>query len=165
MKAITLIFLTLFLSKSCSQESKKDITNTTIEYVANTRGFYQKTIIKNQMISISKDRDEKGNGETTTISNEDWKTLIGYFETLDLDSLATYKDPTQKRFYDGAAIANLKIVYKEKEYMTTDFDHEFPPTEIEKLVNKRRTNRQRTDPRQWSPSLCSRPASTQAASG
>ncbi len=136
MKAITLIFLTLFLSKSCSQESKKDITNTTIEYVANTRGFYQKTIIKNQMISISKDRDEKGNGETTTISNEDWKTLIGYFETLDLDSLATYKDPTQKRFYDGAAIANLKIVYKEKEYMTTDFDHEFPPVEIEKLVNK-----------------------------
>ena len=86
MKAITLIFLTLFLSKSCSQESKKDIANTTIEYVANTRGFYQKTIVKNQMISISKDRDEKGNGITTTISNYDWKELIAYFEKLDLDS-------------------------------------------------------------------------------
>lgn len=136
MKAITLIFLSLFLSKSCSQESKKDITNTTIEYVANTRGFYQKTVIKDQKISISKDRDEKGNGLTTTISNEDWKELLSYFKTLELDSLSTYKDPTQKRFYDGAAIANLKVVYKEKEYMTTDFDHGFPPVEIEKLVNK-----------------------------
>ena len=136
MKAITLLFLSLFLNKGCSQESKNDIANTTIEYVANTRGFYQKTVIKNQMISISKDRDEKGNGATKTISNEDWKELIGYFETLELDSLATYKDPTQKRFYDGAAIANLKIVYKEKEYLTTDFDHGFPPIEIEKLINK-----------------------------
>lgn len=136
MKAITLIFLTLFLGKGCSQESKKDITNTTIEYVANTRGFYQKTTIKNQMISITKDRNDTGNGETTTISNEDWAELIRYFEAVDLESLATYKDPTQKRFYDGAAIANVKIVYKDKEYMTTYFDHEFPPAEIEKLVDK-----------------------------
>jgi len=136
MKVITLIFLTLFISKNCSQESKKDIGNTTIEYVANTRGFYQKTTIKNQMISISKDRDEKGNGTTTVISNEDWKELITYFEKLDLDSLATYKDPTQKRFYDGAAIANLVVTQNGKEYRTVDFDHEFPPVEIEKLVNK-----------------------------
>ncbi len=136
MKAIAILFLTLFLSKGCSQETKKDITNTTIEYVANTRGFYQKTIIKNQMISISKDRNETGNGETTAISDKDWKELISYFDSVDLDSLATYKDPTQKRFYDGAAIANLKIVYKDKEYLTTNFDHEFPPIEIEKLVNK-----------------------------
>ena len=136
MKVITLIFLSLFLSKGCSQEAKKDSANTTIEYIANTRGFYQKTVIKNQMISISRDRDEKGNGATTSISNEDWKELLGYFEPLDLDSLATYKDPTQKRFYDGAAIANLKIVYKEKEYMTTEFDHGFPPAEIKKLVDK-----------------------------
>lgn len=136
MKTLTLIFLTLFLSKGCSQETKKDIANTTIEYLANTRGFYQKTVIKNQTISISRDRDEIGNGVTTSISNEDWKELLGYLEKVDLDSLATYKDPTQKRFYDGAAIANLKIMYKDKEYLTTDFDHGFPPVEIEKLINK-----------------------------
>jgi hypothetical protein len=62
--------------------------------------------------------------------------LVSDFETIALDSLATYKDPTQKRFYDGAAIANLKVTYKEKEYQTLDFDHGFPPVEIEKLVNK-----------------------------
>jgi len=136
MKTLTLIFLTLFFSKGCSQEAKKDIANTTIEYIANTRGFYQKTVIKDQKISISRDRDEIGNGLTTSISDQDWKELLGYFEKVELDSLATYKDPTQKRFYDGAPIANLKVVYKEKEYMTVDFDHGFPPAEIEKFVNK-----------------------------
>ena len=53
-----------------------------------------------------------------------------------LDSLATFKDPTQKRFYDGAAIANLKVTYKEKEYQSLDFDHGAPPVEIEKIVTK-----------------------------
>jgi hypothetical protein len=53
-----------------------------------------------------------------------------------LDEIPTLKDPTQKRFYDGAAIANLKIRYQEKNYETTDFDHGFPPAAIEKLVNK-----------------------------
>ena len=55
---------------------------------------------------------------------------------INLDELANYKDPTQKRFYDGAAIANLKVMYKDKEYRTTDFDNGFPPVEIEKLVTK-----------------------------
>jgi hypothetical protein len=53
-----------------------------------------------------------------------------------LEKLPTLKDSTQKRFYDGAAIANLKVRYQDKNYETTDFDHEFPPAEIEKLVNK-----------------------------
>ena len=53
-----------------------------------------------------------------------------------MEKVPTLKDPTQKRFYDGAAIANLKIRYKNKDYQTSDFDHGFPPVEIEKVVNK-----------------------------
>jgi hypothetical protein len=30
----------------------------------------------------------------------------------------------------------LKIRYQDKNYETTDFDHGFPPAEIEKLVKK-----------------------------
>jgi hypothetical protein len=131
-----MIVLTLFLGKGCSQETKNDLANSTIQYVANTRGFYQKITIKNQMVSISRDRNEKGNGASSKISDKDWKELVGYFETVDLDSIPTLKDPTQKRFYDGAAIANLIITYKEKEYETVAFDHGFPPAEIEKLVTK-----------------------------
>lgn len=136
MKAITMIFLTIFLGKSCSNEAQNDIANATLQYTANTRGFSQKIVIINQKASVSSDRDGEKSPEEITISDKDWKEIISYFEKIDLEKVPTLKDPTQKRFYDGAAIANLKIRYKDKNYETIDFDHGFPPAEIEKLVNK-----------------------------
>jgi len=124
------------MAKGCSQETKNDITNAKIVYTANTRGFYQKITIQNQEISVSSERDSADKGITSKISDADWKALVGYFEKIELDSLSTYKDPTQKRVYDGAAIAELIINYKEKEYQTKNFDHGYPPVEIEKFVNK-----------------------------
>ena len=136
MKTIALLFLTLFMAKGCSQETKKDLANAEIVYTANTRGFYQKITIHNQEIFISKNRDDDSKGDASKISDADWNALLDLFKLVKLDSLATFKDPTQKRFYDGAAMANLKVTYKEKEYKTLDFDHGFPPVEIEKIVNK-----------------------------
>ena len=136
MKAITIILLTVFLGKSCSNEAQNDITNTTLQYTATTRGFFLKIIVSNQKATISRDRNGEKSPEEITISDNDWKEMIGYFEKIDLKKLPTLKDPTQKRFYDGAAIAHLKIRYQDKNYETTDFDHGFPPAEIEKLVNK-----------------------------
>ncbi len=136
MKAITMILLTVFLGKSCSNEAQNDIANTTIQYTATTRGFFQKIIVTNQKATIFRDRNSEKNPEELTISNEDWKEIISFFEKIDLEKIPTLKDPTQKRFYDGAAIANLKIRYQDKNYETTDFDHEFPPAEINKLVDK-----------------------------
>lgn len=136
MKSISLILLTLFLGKSCSNEAQNNIANTTIQYTANTRGFYQQVTIVNQKAAISKDRNETEKPKTIAISDADWKELAGYFQKINLEDIPKLKDPTQKRFYDGAAIANLKIRYQDKDYQTTNFDHEFPPAEIEKLVNK-----------------------------
>lgn len=136
MKAITMILLTLFMAKGCSQEAKNDLAKAEIVYTANTRGFYQKITIQNQTLWISKDRNAKGKGESKKLSDKDWKELVGYFQIMKLDEIPKLKDPTQQRFYDGAAIANLKVTYQEKEYMTTDFDHGFPPAEIKKIVDK-----------------------------
>ena len=136
MKAITIILLTVFLGKSCSNEAQNDITNTTLQYTATTRGSFLKIIVSNQKATISRDRNGEKLPEEITISDKDWKEMIGYFEKIDLKKLPTLKDPTQKRFYDGAAIAHLKIRYQDKNYETTDFDHGFPPAEIEKLVKK-----------------------------
>ena len=136
MKVITLLVLTIFMAKGCSQEAKNDIANAKIVYTANTRGFYQKITIQNQEISVSSERDSSDKGTTSKISDADWKELVGFFEKIELDSLSTYKDPTQKRVYDGAAIAELIINYQEKEYQTKNFDHGYPPVEIEKFVNK-----------------------------
>ena len=136
MKAITMILLTVFLGKSCSNEAQNDIANATLQYTATTRGFFQKIIVINQKATISRDRNGEKSPEEIAISDKDWKEIISYFEKIDLEKLPTLKDPTQKRFYDGAAIAKLKIRYQDKNYETTDFDHEFPPAEIEKLVNR-----------------------------
>lgn len=136
MKAITIILLSVFLGKSCSNEAQNDIANATLQYSASTRGFFQKIVIINQKAAISRDRTGEKAPEEITISDKDWKEIIGYFKKIDLEKIPTMKDPTQKRFYDGAAIAHLKIRYQDKNYETTDFDHEFPPKEIEKLVNK-----------------------------
>jgi hypothetical protein len=136
MKVFTILVLTIFMAKGCSQEAKNDIANTKIVYTANTRGFYQKLTVQDQEISVSRERDLSDKGVTSKISDADWKELVGYFKKIKLDSLSTYKDPTQKRVYDGAAIAKLIINYQEKEYQTKNFDHGYPPVEIEKFVNK-----------------------------
>ena len=136
MKAITMILLTVFLTKGCSNQAQNDIANATLQYTATTRGFFQKIVIINQKATISRDRNGEKSPEEINISDNDWKEIIGYFEKIDLEKVPTLKDPTQKRFYDGAAIANLKIRYQDKNYETTDFDNGFPPAEIEKLVNK-----------------------------
>ena len=136
MKTIALLFFSLFMAKGCSQDEKKDLANAEIIYTANTRGYYQKVTIHNQEITISKDRNEEGVGTTTKISEANWNELVLLFNKLDLEKLSSYEGPTQKRFYDGAAIANMKVSYKEKEYQTNDFDHGTPPLEIEYFVKK-----------------------------
>ncbi|WP_333598963.1 hypothetical protein [Flavobacterium sp.] len=136
MKAISMILLTLFLGKSCTNEAQNDIVNSTLQYTANSRGLYEKIVIINQKATISRDRNENTPPEQITISDKDWNEMIGYFEKINLEKMQEFKDPTQKRFFDGAAIANLKIRYQDKTYETMDFDHGHPPVEIEKLVNK-----------------------------
>ena len=136
MKILILFFLTIFLGNGCDSAKAQDIKTAVIEYTANTRGFYQKITVKNQMVTVSKDRDENDKSVPTKISDADWKELVQSFKTMELDSLSRLKAPTEKRFYDGAAIANLKITYKDKIYETTSFDHGFPPKKINKFVNK-----------------------------
>ena len=136
MKLISLLFLTIFLGKGCDTVTAQDMETAVLEYTANTRGFYQKITIKNQMLTVSKDRNNKDKAISTKISDADWKELALYFKEVKLESLPDLKAPTEKRFYDGAAIANLKITFKDKDYETTSFDHGFPPKEIKKLVDK-----------------------------
>ena len=136
MKLLSLLFLTIILGKGCDNATAQDMQNTVIDYTANTRGFYQNITIKDQLVSVSKDRNNNDKAISTKISDADWAALINDFKELKLETLKDLKAPTEKRFYDGAAIANLKITYKDKSYETTSFDHGFPPKEIKKLVDK-----------------------------
>ena len=135
MKILSLLLLTIFLGNGCGSAKAQDIETTVIEYTANTRGFYQKITVKNQMLTVSKDRDAKDKPVPQKLSDTDWKELVTCFTSVKLDSLSKLKAPSEKRFHDGAAIAKLKITIKEKAYETTSFDHGFPPKEIKKFVN------------------------------
>ena len=136
MKILSLLLFSLFVTKSCPGHPNEEMKTAVVEYVANTRGFYQKITISNQEAAISKDRSGKIKPEKIQLSDADWETIVELFEKVDLDQLSTLKAPTQKRFHDGAAIANLNIKYKEKTYESASFDHGFPPEEIKKIVEK-----------------------------
>ena len=136
MKLFTMIFLSLFLSKSCEGQTKNDLKTAVLEYTASTRGFYQKITIQDQMVSVSKDRSGTEKPIETKISDKDWQELAGYFETIELDSLPTEKAPTEKRIVDAAAFADLKVTYKEITYQSNSFDHGNPPESIKKLIAK-----------------------------
>lgn len=135
MKFLAAILLTIFLGKGCSGEQKQDLAAAVVVYEANTRGFYQKITLQNKKVTVTRDR-KGADAKTNTISDADWKCLIAEFQEINLDDLQNLKAPTEKRFYDGAAIGNLHVTYKDKEYTTSGFDHGVPPAEIERLVNK-----------------------------
>lgn len=134
MKIAIALFLSLFMISSCACQKNTDMKTAVIEYEAQTRGMYQKVLVENQTVFVAKNRDEKP--VEVKISDEDWTVLTAEFEKLDLEAIPNLKAPTEKRFYDGAAIANLKITYKGKTYETKAFDHGFPPSGIKKIVTK-----------------------------
>ena len=136
MKTITMILLTLFLGKGCSSETQNDISNALLQYDAHTRGYHLKVIISDQKATISQARTPDSPTEQIKISDADWKQMISYFEKINLDNLPALKDPSQNRFHDGAAIAQLKVRYQDKNYETPAFDHNNAPAEIKELVDK-----------------------------
>ena len=136
MKTISLVLLTLFLGKSCTNQAQNDIANSVVQYTADTRGYHLKIIIVNQKATISQGKGTDNPSEVVAISDSDWKDLVAEFQKIKLEEVPNLKDPTQKRFYDGAAIANLKIRYQDKNYETVAFDHGTPPAAIENFVNK-----------------------------
>ena len=136
MKIYALILLNIFLSKGCGPDEQIDMKSAVVEYTATTRGFFQKVTIKNQEVFVTKDRNSDEIGKATKISDADWKELVTDFQAINLEEMSNLKSPTEKRFYDGAAIANLNITFNDKIYKSQSFDHGFPPAEIEKLVNK-----------------------------
>ncbi len=136
MKLISILFLSLILGKGgCDSQDQKDMTSAVVVYTATSRGFHREITIENKQLSLLTARDSK-EAQVSQISDKDWNELVTTFGNLKLEELPTLKAPTEKRFYDGAAIATLKITYNDKTYETTAFDHGFPPAEIEKFVNK-----------------------------
>jgi PBP1b-binding outer membrane lipoprotein LpoB len=134
MKKGIVLLLSILVFAGCSGQKKATDSTIKVEYKAYSRGFYQVVTIENQMVFITKTRDKKPVAFKIPIA--DWKSLNMVIQELDLESLSQLKAPTEKRLFDGAAIANLKITKQGKTYESQSFDHGYPPAETEKIVNK-----------------------------
>ena len=133
MRILSLLLLTIFIGTSCSSQKNADMTKTQLEYTAVSRGIYKKIIVQNKTATVTNGR----NAEAVEIKIDEakWKQIATEFSKINLENIPNLKAPTEKRFYDGAAIGNLKVTQNQKTYETKGFDNGFPPKEIEKLVN------------------------------
>ena len=135
MKILTIIFLSLFLAKGCDQ-SDTSMDNAVVEYTANTRGFYEQITLKNKIILVNKNRNNATDGKIIQVSEDEWKKLTLYFKSIELENIPNLVAPTELRFHDGAAIADLKITYDGKVYQSQSFDHGHPPAPLKKIVDE-----------------------------
>jgi PBP1b-binding outer membrane lipoprotein LpoB len=134
MKKSIVLLLSILVFAGCAGQKRTAQNETKMEYKAYSRGFYQEITIEKQLVFVAKSRDEKP--VIFKIPIADWNNLNSAIQELDLDSLSQLKAPTEKRLFDGAAIANLKITKQGKTFESQSFDHGYPPVEIEKVVNK-----------------------------
>jgi len=135
-KFVLLLFVS-FSMKLCentkTQTAEQD-NSYMIEYTAHSRGMYEHITVSDSIISIQKDRDSKP--VTKPYSKKDWEIITSILKNIDIKAVPKLKAPTEARFYDGAAIANLKITNNGTDYETPSFDHGSPPKEIEPLVKE-----------------------------
>ena len=119
-----------------SQKEENMTTSQTMPvlvYESMSRGYFKKIEIQGSSVAIQNAREEKPT--VATISKSDMEALEAACKGINPKELSTFKDPTQKRFYDGAPITNLIMKEGDTIYSTSDFDGGFPPVEIEKVVN------------------------------
>lgn len=117
------------------ETNTKEQIGTLLEYSANTRGYHLRIKWDGAQLAYTNQRDSE---EFTkiTLTPAQSEELKGMIKNLPLDKLASLKAPTEKRQYDGAAHADIRVVVDGKEYNSAGFDHGFPPAEIEKVVKK-----------------------------
>lgn len=133
MKVLFIFLSLIFVANGCSA-SKINQDTISIEYSAQSRRTFKHIIISKKSISVV-----NNNSETPmikTCSGADWNNILKALKPIDIKNIPNLKAPSEKRFFDGAAIGNFKINYNGKTYETPPFDHGNPPKEIEKLVKE-----------------------------
>ena len=151
MKLFALVFsmMSFFTSCKCNKTTVQEeakVVNTesnldeqvsnlpVVVYQENTRGFYREIVVREGKIFVVTARGAKP--AFWELKKEDYKKLLDLYQEIDLKGLSSLKDPTQKRFYDGAPIATLSFTDEKNTYTSSEFDGGFPPKEIEAFVNE-----------------------------
>ena len=151
MKLFALVFsmMSFFTSCKCNKTTVQEeakVVNTesnlgeqvsnlpVVVYQETTRGMFREITVREGKIFVITARGAKP--AFWELKKEDYKKLLDLYQKIDLNGLSSLKDPTQKRFYDGAPIATLSFTNEKDTYTSSEFDGGFPPKEIEAFVNE-----------------------------
>jgi len=133
MRVLIFLLSLVIFEKGCS-EPKINQDSLSIEYSTLSKGSYRLITINKKDISVINKRDAKP--IIKACGEKDWDNLIYALKPVDIENLPNLKAPTQKRLFDGAAIASLVITYNGNTYKSASFDHGNPPKEIESIVKE-----------------------------
>ncbi|MDH3698120.1 MAG: hypothetical protein OER83_05600 [Flavobacteriaceae bacterium] len=134
MKYIMLAVLSLAVLKGCSNKDSNIMDITEIKYTASTRGYFYQVMAMPTMLQITMDRTSES-GQLYAIEIEEWDTLLGLIEDIELKKLDNIEPATTWQEVDRAPIAGLVVKTLEKKFESPNFDHGNPPAEIRPLVD------------------------------
>jgi hypothetical protein len=123
-----------FTKKKELNKNSKQSNVTRIEYVAVSRGTYNRIIILPETVITQMSRGEKE--ISNPLSVDDWTEINTMVSKIEVAGLPKLEAPSKKHQYDGAAGAYFQIAIGEKLYRTVTFDAGNPPKEIAEIVEK-----------------------------
>ena len=123
------LFVVLFSNCNAQQESIYDSLE--IEYTTKTRGNSVIIIYKENSLTYTSTSEDK----LINVKGEDKKKLFDEVSKIKLSKIKDLKAPTEKRFTDAALFANFVIKKEDITYISSDFDHEYPPKELTMLYD------------------------------
>ncbi len=127
MKFLIIIFALISVN-GCAQSD-----NTEIIYHAETRGFYYHLEVNKNHATLQKIRGSE-KGQTLKLEASEWVKIKSLLEKIDVAQMENLKSDRSKSQVDAAAMATLKVKLAEDNIHSCDFDHGYPPDELEQLV-------------------------------
>ncbi|SDS34931.1 META domain-containing protein [Winogradskyella sediminis] len=126
-------------SSNSSTTKKSTVINdgykTAVKYQTTSRGSYNFILISKDNILVSEDRHLQ-NIKTYSIDATEWNVLHKLIDAVNLEELSEVTPPSNNHQHDEALHATLSLQIGDIEYTSPGFDHGNPPKEIETLVNK-----------------------------
>lgn len=100
-----------------------------IEYKAQTRGSFLKMILEKDVLTFQTPITLK----KINLNKEQIENINKVVDKINLFKITSLKSPSTKRYSDREMAATIKIKKADKEFFSSEFDHENPPKELLEL--------------------------------
>lgn len=129
LKNTLFIYFVFLLNFSCLDIKKQEANTIEIEYKAMTRGRSISIVYKSETINFKSNTEKK----SILLKENEMNRIKNTVLKINLTEIENLNAPSNLRFTDGALIANFKIIKNNKEYLSSEFDHNNPPKELEQI--------------------------------